>query len=196
MGWGSAQSLRERGSHVQMRVQPEIERNPASRKAISASRFLDLTGFRGLRGSNSPTTSGSRPCTDCPSSLFRSLRSTARPLRQRLPWPSRPQSPRTPSASRSRTILLYSTASSCLQLNCKYKRLTRPLCSSRITSLHRSYESVRPSARHRYSRLVVSATCASPFASENWFPQFRTRAQIRFTPPARRSPPIQYPGVR
>jgi hypothetical protein len=26
-----------------MRIQPEIERNPASRKAISASRFLDLT---------------------------------------------------------------------------------------------------------------------------------------------------------
>ena len=102
------------------------------------------------------------------------------------------QTPR-PSLSRSRTILLYSTASSCLQLNCKYKRLTRPLCSSRITSLHRSYESVRPSARRRYSRLVVSATCASPFASENWFPQFRTRAQIRFTPPARRSPPIAVP---
>src|SRR3712207_1865921 len=26
-----------------------------------------------------------------------------------------------------------------------------------------------------------------------WFPQFHTRAQIRFTPPIRRPPPAQYP---
>ena len=44
MGWGPAQSLRGRGSHVQMRIQPEIERNPASGQAISASELFDLTG--------------------------------------------------------------------------------------------------------------------------------------------------------
>jgi hypothetical protein len=51
MGWGSAQSLRGRGSHVQMRIQPEIERNPASGQAISASELFDLTGSKrvGLR---------------------------------------------------------------------------------------------------------------------------------------------------
>jgi len=46
MGWGSAQSLRGRGSHVQMRIQPEIERDPASGQAISASESFDLTGFK------------------------------------------------------------------------------------------------------------------------------------------------------
>ena len=43
--------------------------------------------------------------------------------------------------------------------------LTQPLCSSRITSLHRSNELVRPTTMHRYSRLVVSSTCASPLPS-------------------------------
>ncbi len=67
-------------------------------------------------------------------------------------------------------VLLHSSVSSCCQLNAKCNRLIRPLCSSRITSLHRSYGSVRPSAPHRYSRLVISATCASPLTSERLVP--------------------------
>ena len=49
-------------------------------------------------------------------------------------------------------------------------RLIRPLRSSPITSLPRSYESVRPSALHRYARLAVVAAWASPFASERLVP--------------------------
>src|SRR5205807_10607861 len=49
-------------------------------------------------------------------------------------------------------------------------RLTRPLRSSPITSLPRSYQSVRPSAPHRYARLAVLAVWASPFASERLVP--------------------------
>ena len=49
-------------------------------------------------------------------------------------------------------------------------RLTRPLRSSPITGLLRSYESVRPSAPHRYARLAVFAAWASPFASERLVP--------------------------
>ena len=45
MGWGSAQSLRGRGSHVQMRIQPEIERNFANERTFWALRFLDPTAF-------------------------------------------------------------------------------------------------------------------------------------------------------
>src|SRR5260370_30702431 len=48
--------------------------------------------------------------------------------------------------------------------------LTRPLRSSSITSLLRSYESVRPSAPHRYARLAVFAAWTSPFASERLVP--------------------------
>jgi hypothetical protein len=48
--------------------------------------------------------------------------------------------------------------------------MTRPLRSSPITSLLRSYESVRPSAPHRYPRLAVFAAWASPFASERLVP--------------------------
>jgi hypothetical protein len=49
-------------------------------------------------------------------------------------------------------------------------RVTRPLCSGRITGLHRSYGSVRPSVPHRYARLAVNAACASPLASERLVP--------------------------
>jgi len=48
--------------------------------------------------------------------------------------------------------------------------LTQPLRSSPITSLLRYYESVRPSAPHRYARLAVFAAWASPFASERLVP--------------------------
>jgi hypothetical protein len=44
MDWGSAQSLRGRGSHMQMRIHPEIERNSTSGQTISASEISDLTG--------------------------------------------------------------------------------------------------------------------------------------------------------
>jgi hypothetical protein len=49
-------------------------------------------------------------------------------------------------------------------------RLTRPLRSSPITGLHRSYGSIRPSAPHRYARLAVFAAWASPFTSERLVP--------------------------
>ena len=52
----------------------------------------------------------------------------------------------------------------------KCDRLTRPLCSSPITGLHCSYESVRPSAPRRYSRLAVLAAWASPLTSERLVP--------------------------
>ncbi len=39
-----------------------------------------------------------------------------------------------------------------------------------FTSLHRSYESVRPSALHRYARLAVVAAWASPLTSERLVP--------------------------
>ena len=67
-------------------------------------------------------------------------------------------------------VLPYSSVSSCFQLNAEYNRLTRPLCSGRITGLQRSYGSVRPSAPLRYARLVASTTCASPFTSERLVP--------------------------
>ena len=56
------------------------------------------------------------------------------------------------------------------QLNAKRDGLTRPLCSSRITGLHCSYWSVRPSVPLRYACLAVDAACASPLASERLVP--------------------------
>ena len=56
----------------------------------------------------------------------------------------------------------HSYASSRFQLGVKVGRLTQPLCSSRITGLHRSYGLVRPRTCHRYSRLMAFATCTSP----------------------------------
>ena len=44
MGWGSAQPVRGRGSRMQMRIQPEIERNFANERTFWALRFLDPTG--------------------------------------------------------------------------------------------------------------------------------------------------------
>ena len=58
----------------------------------------------------------------------------------------------------------HSYASSRFQLGAKGSRLTQPLCSSRITGLHRSYGLVRPRACHRYSRLMAFATCTSPLS--------------------------------
>jgi hypothetical protein len=71
----------------------------------------------------------------------------------------------------SRTACLsHASKSSCFQLPRSCDRLTRPLRSSPITSLPRSYESVRPSAPHRYARLAVLAAWASPFTSERLVP--------------------------
>ena len=74
--------------------------------------------------------------------------------------------------------------------------MTQPLCSSRITGLHRSYGLVRPSALHRYARLVVSATCASPFTSERLFPAVphESPGQIHASyTPAAACPVTRYP---
>ena len=60
--------------------------------------------------------------------------------------------------------------SSCCQLDVEDNRLAQPLCSGRITGLHRSYGLVRPCAPHRYARLVVVATWTSPLASERQVP--------------------------
>ena len=66
--------------------------------------------------------------------------------------------------------LSHASKSSCFQLPRSCDRLTRPLRSSPITGLRRSYESVRPSAPHRYARLAVFAAWASPFTSERLVP--------------------------
>jgi len=121
-------------------------------------------------GSSFPTTSDSRSDTDCSSSPFQSLRLSLNPRRLRPRWLSRLWRLRTPVASEWWTVLPYSRVSSCCQLNSKYGGLTRPLCSSRITGLHCSYRTVRPSAPLRYSRLTVDAACASPLASERLVP--------------------------
>jgi len=64
------------------------------------------------------------------------------------------------------------------------------------TSLHRSYELVRPSAPHRYSRLVASTTCASPFTSERLVPAVPHKSldqlHAPFTPVAA-CPVIRFP---
>src|SRR3954451_13567977 len=79
--------------------------------------------------------------------------------------------------------------SSCCQLDVEDNRLAQPLCSGRITGLHRSYELVRPCAPHWYARLVVIATGTSPLASERQVPAVphespnQTRASSGISPP-------------
>src|SRR5439155_21765818 len=78
---------------------------------------------------------------------------------------------RPPVSYRCCTVCLsHAAMSSCYQLLRSCDHLTRPLRSSPITSLLCSYESVRPSAPHRYARLAVLAAYASPFASERLVP--------------------------
>src|SRR5437016_12584651 len=74
------------------------------------------------------------------------------------------------TATSGTACLSHASKSSCSQLPRSCDRLTRPLRSSPITSLLRSYESVRPSAPHRYARLAVLAAWASPFTSERLVP--------------------------
>jgi hypothetical protein len=80
--------------------------------------------------------------------------------------------------------------SSCRQLSARYGGLTRPLCSSRITGLHRSYRAARPSAPLRSSRLAVDAACASPLASERLVPavprENPDQSHVPYTPAAAR----------
>src|SRR4029077_2332599 len=71
-----------------------------------------------------------------------------------------------------------------------------PFAPSPLQGLHHYCGSVRPSAPLRYSRLAIFVACASPFPSEHWFLQFRTKACIRLTPPLRRSPSAQSSGTR
>src|SRR5215469_10399337 len=73
--------------------------------------------------------------------------------------------------SRYGTVCLsHASRSSCFQLFRSCDRLIRPLCSSPLQGLRRSYESVRPSAPLRYSRLAVLAAWTSPLASERLVP--------------------------
>src|SRR3954468_9010470 len=67
--------------------------------------------------------------------------------------------------------------SSCCQLDVEDNRLAQPLCSGRITGLHRSYGLVRPRAPHWYARLVVVATWTSPLASERQVPAVQHESQ-------------------
>src|SRR3954452_3303544 len=60
--------------------------------------------------------------------------------------------------------------SSCCPLDVDDNRLAQPLCSGRMTGLHRSYGLVRPCAPPWYARLVVVATWTSPLASERQGP--------------------------
>src|SRR3954468_4240909 len=60
--------------------------------------------------------------------------------------------------------------SSCCQLDVDDNRLVQPLCSGRMTGLHRSHGLVPPCAPHGYARLVVVATWTSPLASERPVP--------------------------
>ena len=94
-------------------------------------------------------------------------------------------------------VLPSSCVSSCRQLNANGGGLIRPLCSSRITSLHRSYRSVRPSAPHRYSRLAVVSAWASPLASERLVPavphESPDQVHASYTPAAA-CPIIRFPA--
>ena len=91
-------------------------------------------------------------------------------------------------------VLLHSSVSSCFQLNAEYNRLTRPLCSGRITGLQHSYGSVRPSAPLRYARLVASTTCASPFTSERLVPAVPHGSLDQLH--ASYTPVVAYPVIR
>src|SRR5208282_1988652 len=72
-----------------------------------------------------------------------------------------------------------------------------------LPGLHRSYGSVRPSAPHRYARLVASTTCTSPLALKRLVPAvpFESLCQIHapFTPvaacPVFRAPDRLFPEV-
>src|SRR3954465_29398 len=84
--------------------------------------------------------------------------------------------------------------SSCCQLDVDDNRLAQPLCSGRMTGLHRSYGLVRPCAPHWYARLVVVASWTSPLASERQGPAVphespdQTRASY--------TPVLRWPGRR
>src|SRR3954447_5212908 len=86
--------------------------------------------------------------------------------------------------------------SSCCQLDVEDNRLAQPLCSGRITGLHRSYELVRPRAPHWYARLVVVATWTSPLASERQGPAVPHESPDQTRASSTPVPSAPYPGVR
>src|ERR1700693_3654560 len=61
-------------------------------------------------------------------------------------------------------------------------------------AVHRSYESIRPSAPHRYSRLVASTTCASPFALKRLVPAVPIESLCQVHAPF--TPVAAYPVLR
>src|SRR5580658_9587271 len=66
-----------------------------------------------------------------------------------------------------------------------------------LQNLHRSYGSIRPSAPHRYSRLVASTTCASPFALKRLVPAVPTESLCQLPapfPPVAASPVLRSPA--
>src|SRR5271156_3470706 len=67
-------------------------------------------------------------------------------------------------------VFVASIASSCFQLPGDATPRLDPFAPVPLQNLHRSYGSIRPSAPHRYSRLVASTTCASPFALKRLVP--------------------------
>jgi hypothetical protein len=121
-----------------------------------------------------------------------SLSTHTAPIKQTHHHPVTPAHP-APGVSVRCRFLLHPSVSSCCQLNSAYNRLTRPLCSGRITSLPRSYGSVRPRAPLRYARLVVIATCASPLTSERRVPavphESLNQGRALYTPVATRPVP-------
>src|SRR5208337_2010348 len=122
-------------------------------------------------GSKRPSSFDSRFCRDCPSNPSRTARSSPHRRHLRHPWIAPPDMLRTLDACRSRTACLAgSLTSSCRQLRQRSADLIRPLRSCPVTSVHRYYGSVRPSAPLRYSRLAVFSACASPLASEQLVP--------------------------
>jgi hypothetical protein len=78
--------------------------------------------------------------------------------------------------------------SSCCQLTRPVTAwVTCPLPSTAITPLPRYYGAVRPWCAHRYFRPRGSSTCAFSLAIADQVLKFRTKAQIRVTPPEHRT---------
>jgi len=67
-------------------------------------------------------------------------------------------------------------------------RMARPLRSTDITPLPRYYESVRPCPAYRYFRPRGAAACAFSLITAEQVLKFRTKAQVRVTPPVHRTP--------
>ena len=110
--------------------------------------------------------------------------------------------PAIPSSLGCRTVLLRSHASSRCRLDAGCSRLTQPLCSSRITGLHRSYGLVRPaSSPWRACIFIVSASASgsgylSSVRSPHGFRQLYFSLKRTFTVSGKRSLSHPSPGSR